>query len=244
MKIAQMLLGLGCVLMFLGGPAAADWSVDDGHKMHYPQLPKAGGWDVAFSSSRLADDWRCSETGPVEDVHFWISWQQDQVQPVTGFSIRIHSDIPDPDGPGPLYSMPAGDFLFERDFGPADFTVKMMPDDWQGWFDPFRGLQAQNDHVRWAQINVENIEDPFPQEEGTIYWLEIDGFGLPNAGWKQSGSPHYGDDAVAWMFPQWIELRDPITQETLDLAFVITPEPTTLVLLGVGVFLPLRRRRR
>ena len=37
-----------------------DWDEGDGHKMHYPQLPKVGGFDVAFNQGRLADDWKCN----------------------------------------------------------------------------------------------------------------------------------------------------------------------------------------
>jgi hypothetical protein len=51
------------------------------HKMHYPQLPDPGGWDVNATgnvslpnSIMLADDFRCTETGYIDDMHFWGSW--------------------------------------------------------------------------------------------------------------------------------------------------------------------------
>jgi uncharacterized protein YbdZ (MbtH family) len=234
-----MRTAIGIALVTLvAAPLAADWEPGDPHKMHYPQLPRAGGWDVAFNQGRLADDWECSKTGPVSDVHFWISWEADQVQDVTGFSIRIHSDAMHPDG----YSIPADDFLYEHDFGPAEFTVQMMPSDLQGWFDPFEGIFIPDDHSSWAQINVVDMPEPIVQHEGEVYWLEIDGFGLPGAGWKESGSPQFRDDAVFWVSPQWLELRDPITQNSLDLAFVITPEPGALFILALGGLTLLRRR--
>ena len=43
--------------------ALADWSPNDGHKMHFPQIPDIDGWDVAFNDWWLADDWKCQETG-------------------------------------------------------------------------------------------------------------------------------------------------------------------------------------
>ena len=68
-------------------------------------------------------------------------------------------------------------------------------------------------------------------------------------GWKTSGSPQFMDDAVwgddfAGGVTEWNELVDPQTGQSLDLAFVITPEPTSMALLGLGGLAVLRRRRR
>ena len=68
------LIVLLCVAA-LAGPALADWDPEDGHKMHFPQLPDPNGYDV--SAYCLTDDWTCSETGPVTDIHFWGSCQGD-----------------------------------------------------------------------------------------------------------------------------------------------------------------------
>lgn len=211
-------LGSNCDSM----DCACGWQPGDPTKMHSPQKPKTGGWDIEFASSILADDWRCSQSGPVEDIHFWVSWMQDRMMPISGFSIAIHEDIPDPDGDGPKYSRP-GRILWKSSFHPGDYTIRDMEDDLQSWFDPSSGEWAHNDHVRWQQIDICTIENPFKQEEGTIYWLAIDFGSLPFVGWKQSDS-HFNDDGV-WRSNQnnqWIELRDPETKESLDLAFVIT----------------------
>ncbi|MHC4499384.1 MAG: DUF7901 domain-containing protein, partial [Planctomycetota bacterium] len=197
-----------------------DWDEGDGHKMHYPQLPKPGGFDVAFNQGRLADDWECSETGPVTDIHFWVSWQMDEVWPIEGFGARIWSDNP----MGINGWSEPNELLWERDFIVGEFTVRDMPDDLQGWFDPISGFFEPVDHTTWQQINVVDIQDPFDQNEGEIYWLEIDMWGAPNCGWKQSGEPQFRDDAVMW-YSYWLELRDPETDESVDLAFVITSEP-------------------
>jgi len=94
---------------------------------------------------------------------------------------------------------------------------------------------------------VDDIQDPFIQEAGTVYWLQVDiiwylgGF----AGWKTS-LDHFNDNAV-WYdtnTDEWRELIDPITYEPLDLAFVITPEPGTMSLFALGALGLLRRRRR
>ena len=145
------------------------------------------------------------------------------VGPIGGFTVVIWSDNPvGPDG----YSIPDVR-LWERDFGPGDFVVRDMDDHDQDWFNPWTGVYLVSDHFTWQQINIVNIEDPFYQEEGDIYWLEIDMWGAQYCGWKVSGSPQFRDDAVYWDFPRFIELRDPNTGESLDLAFVITGmEPT------------------
>ena len=81
MNAARNILMIGVVLVFLAAPAAGDWNYGEPYKMHFPQLPDPNGWDVAFlhegNPTRLADDWVCSQTGAVDDIHFWCSWEQD-----------------------------------------------------------------------------------------------------------------------------------------------------------------------
>jgi hypothetical protein len=222
-KPKLLLLFVVLLLFCTAGAAFGDWDVGDPNKMHYPQLPKQGGWDVAVFSGGsiyLADDWQCSQTGPVSDIHFWVSWEANDVEQISGFAIRIWSD--DPCGPQG-WSEP-NELLWQQDFYAGDFTVRDMNDDLQGWFDPYHDEWTQSDHTKWAQVNVTDINNPFIQQEGKIYWLMIDMGGPGNIGWKESGSPHFRDDAVYSDGLNWYELRDPLTGESLDLAFVITGE--------------------
>ena len=72
------------VLLLVVAPAWADWDPNNSnpkqatnHKMHYPQMPDPNGWDVDVTTGFVADDWRCSQSGPVDDIHFWISAKGD-----------------------------------------------------------------------------------------------------------------------------------------------------------------------
>jgi hypothetical protein len=227
------------------GPVLADWFPGEPHKMHYPQLPDPFGWDVNATFPKvLADDWQCSQTGPVTDIHLWGSYEFDVQSPILRIHTSIHENIPEtPTSP----SMP-GALLWERDFFPPEFQVlDPYGTGDQGWYDPNTGQWRRPDHFRFHQINIENIQEPFTQEVGKIYWLDIsveveDPF--YRWGWKTS-QDHFMDDAVWSDFglEGWQELRDPITFESLDLAFVITPEPAAVMLFAFGGLALLRRRR-
>ena len=240
---------LVCAVVFgVIAPAFADWMPGDPHKMHYPQLPDPDGWDVNATFPKvLADDWMCSGTGWVKDIHFWGSWREDLVGPIDNIHLSVHADIPAGVG-GVPYSRP-GDLLWEWDTGPDGFVIGQMGTGDQGWYDPNTGFWHRPDHFMFWQYNV-FLPEPewYWQEEGTIYWLDIS-VSAPDPqtrwGWKTS-LDHWNDDAVWGDFPdpQWQELRDPITGESLDMAFVITPAPGTLALLAVGGLGLLGSRRR
>ena len=172
-------------------------------KMHFPQLPDPNGWDVFayYPEYILADDFLCMESGPITDLHFWGSWFFDEVpvEPAVGapfgFHISFHADIPDPDGPGPLYSMP-GALLWERDIFYPDFSVEEMPPSPQGWFEPPSFFIMPN-HERYFRYDIDFVGPFFEQTEGTIYWVDIAPIHDPGFfwGWKTS-LDHWNDDAV------------------------------------------------
>jgi hypothetical protein len=145
------------------------------HKMHYPQYPDPGGWDVNFSfPHRIGDDWMCTETGLVEDFHFWVSWRGDMVPEDFGvhFRLEIFSDIP-ADPADPLsYSKP-GLLLWEREFAPTMYAYELVFEHPQGWYDPFIPEHQIWDHHNCYRVDIEDFPEPFMQEEGTIYWLVI-----------------------------------------------------------------------
>ncbi len=217
------------LLVLPSAPALADWDPGDDFKMHFPQLPDPTGWDVSASfPSAIADDWQCSQSGYVSDIHIWGSWYMDMPIPILNFRLEIWSDQP-ADPPNipfsrPLsllwaYDFPAGAFI-ERPYG--------IPSP-QGFFDPFNGIVEPANHSNTFQYNFFVPEgEAFIQEEGTIYWLvvQVTLDGPPVWGWKTSRD-HWNDDSV-FIDPTgaWQELFDPFEPAiSLDQAFVITGEP-------------------
>ncbi|MFH2036296.1 MAG: thrombospondin type 3 repeat-containing protein [Candidatus Zixiibacteriota bacterium] len=202
---------------FFGPSLMADWNPEDGHKMHYPQLPDEEGWNVNASYPLvLADDWMCSETGPVNEIHFWGSWREGNTGEIAGFMIRIYSDIP-ADPPMIEYSRP-GALLWERFVEWPDIIARsIVPDPplAEGWYDPMTGIWVYPDHYEYWQYNLMNIIEPFIQEQGNIYWLSIsaqviENVSLPVWGWKSSLN-HWNDDAVFGELGayDWEELYEP-----------------------------------
>jgi hypothetical protein len=133
------------------------------------------------------------------------------------------------------------------------------------FFDPNTNQILGTDRQIW-QYNFVDIPDPFIQEEGKIYWLDVQAL-VPDTspflfGWKTTNpqdprTPHFLDDAVFADTPgfgapailPYRELRYPAGHayagQSIDLAFVITgvPEPGSLMLLIVAM-LPLGFKRR
>ena len=186
------------------------------HKMHFPQLPDAYGWDINATAPRIvADDWQCSESGSVKDIHFWGSWKDDELGAITQIHVSIHGDLPASVSPTG-YSMPAMPALWERDFSNGDFIVTEVEPQYplgQGWFDPVTGEYLPGNHSKYYRYDITNIPDldAFQQVAGQIYWLDISVTVADPVntqwGWKTTLSP-WNDDGVYWDGETWRELRE------------------------------------
>ena len=185
---------------------------------------------------------------------------------LASFRLSIHSDIPAVTVGGVVveHSRP-GDLLWEGFFDPGTFAVRQYADNLnEGWLDPISGnYELPGDSIVWQYNFLIDEADAFLQKgtatDPIVYWLDVSAMPLnegptteePIFGWKTS-QDHWNDDAVYgptdpvnWPSPdEWLELRHPLTDESLDMAFVITPEPTTMALLAIGGLATLVRRRR
>jgi hypothetical protein len=240
-------------LVVLVAPVNADWDEGDSYKMHFPQLPDPNGFDIAnyhyffpFGEPLpIADDWLCTETSPVTDIHIWGSWTDDNKGEIVSFNVSIWSS-----NNSGNFSHP-GELLWQHTFSEDEFTERYWGNGTQGslysasnggciW-----GVYPQNHNDTW-QYNL-HINDPtmsFVQEKGTTYWLAIS----PEVnsseylfGWKTSEDA-WTDSYVAQTFAGesedvhregiwwgvWFEMNRSgyIADEQVDLAFVIDGPPS------------------
>lgn len=214
------IIGIFVCMLLIGATtiAIADWEEGDGYKMHFPQLPDPYGWDVDFHDWELGDDWRCTESGPVSDIHFWISWFGDVNLDIPWIKVSIYSNYPGPPSK-PL------ELLWGRTFTEDEFIIAGPWDGDQGWLWPY-GEFIEHEHQLYWQINIPEIDEPWEQVEGEIYWLVISMpyYETPHGvGWKTS-LDHFLDAAVWGVHPDWTPITDPINGENIDFAFVITTE--------------------
>jgi len=233
-----------CTLMItfsltMVGTSVADWDPEDEHKMHFPQLPDPYGWDIYATSFLpqlpnthnivLADDFECSETGYIKDIHFWGSWKLCIVGEIDYFVIGVAEDLATDSQEIP-YSRPGETLIKWEIHDWAESPVDTS--DIQGWYEPHNDYWNEFDHSNYFQYNVFlDEEDWFYQEEGTFYWLFITAYvkqanpGLPQPlwGWKTSDvslypepymGKHYRDDAV-WNYwtpysqSDWVDIFEP-----------------------------------
>jgi hypothetical protein len=126
----------------------------------------------------------------------------------------------------------------------TDYEIFLEGQSPQGWYEPVFDMWQVDNHFAYYRYDIDSIPEPFYQDSGSIYWLNVMAdlgppgyqgtpFDPPCWGWKTSASPHFEDDAVyaEWTPPvyAWRPLTDPITGVTLDLAFVITTEGTPVL---------------
>jgi len=240
----KSLLVCAFILLISGAPiAVGDWNVGDDYKMHWPQLPDLNptGMDVDMTlwAENLADDFLCTQTGLITDIHIWASFADDCLPPggpdSLPFVLKIYSNMPF--GPSEPFMC-----LWTRTFGPYQYAVENVHDGPEGWYDPETGSYQEANHSQAYQYNFYIEDDPFIQMEGTVYWLVVYNSYTPDCpiGWKTT-SPELswnnnavsGNSCFGWaplMYPQGHEYEG----QSINLAFVITGEEEPALRLDFG----------
>ena len=213
LTISGLWLVAFAILFFAATPALADWfptnptdlanakwiqSPDLSPYIDDPDWP-ATGMDVldtrlpgqqlpANIFKILADDFQCTRSGPITDIHIWGSWLSDRL-PQGGptapggpgsvvFKLSFHADVQA--GVDAPYSHPGAE-LWHTVVGPGQFNVIPWGVGQEQFYDPnrdthnaegFDGVIGTDTEV-W-QYNFKNLgPNPFVQTEGTIYWLDV-----------------------------------------------------------------------
>ncbi|MBL7152724.1 MAG: hypothetical protein ISS79_03340 [Phycisphaerae bacterium] len=223
-----LLFALALFLLISAASAVwGDWDPRDPHKMHFPQEPDPEGWDVCVLHQWVADDFMCTKTAPIEDIHFWVSWQRDQIGDIEMLEpdISIWSD----GGGQPRERL----WTWNREGEVAARAYGTGP---QGWVCPSMGEMLPDDHMMYFQINITKIAKPYVQQRGTVYWLVVKVDmppGGPVVGWKTSKTdppgPIWNSPALWSMGPDsgipWQPVETGMAMRQVhDMAFVITGE--------------------
>lgn len=191
----------------------------------------------------LADDFPCTTTGPITDIHVWGSWYHDILPgnpSAVKFRLSIHKDVPASPNGAPSHP---GELLWYREFQPGQFVVTPYAMEInEGWMNPPEQYEFPGDHACW-QYDFYIDKDPFfqmgTQEKPIVYWLDVQAepMGATEArfGWKTS-QKHWNDDAVWGQGTEpfsgpWNEMRYPkgheLEGQSIDLAFAITGKAGT-----------------
>lgn len=166
--------------------------------------PTIRGMDVLDSwltntgpATLLADDFICTRTGPVTDIHLWGSWLNDLVDYWPTFWVGIWSDVPKT----PTTPSQPGQLLWWQQFSPGQYRASLHQ---QGTPEQFLDPNAPpkiigQDHQIWKYDFFP--QNPFRQlgspQLPRVYWLSVVTKTAPGRvfGWKTTPD-HYNDFAA------------------------------------------------
>jgi len=214
-----------------------------------PQLN--GGVDVKGSRNGfvLADDFYCTYSGPITDIHIWGSWLNDVHGTITNFWLGIYDDVPAVTNLaiGPVTpSHPGTNLLWQQSFLPGQFAENPYAPAVETFYNPSNQVVLGNDTQAWYYCFYP--ANPFVQQGSvafpTNYWLAARAQLAPDGttyGWKTTTTPY--NDAAVWgtVGPSglpngnWQPMTNPPTQQPINLAFKLNTTNTTTCAEGNGV---------
>jgi hypothetical protein len=165
----------------------------------YVQVPNTdGGFDLWDSGQwALADDFICTNTGPITDIHIWGSWLSDLVDANTTFWLGIYDDVPATNGPVVIPSHPGTNLIWQQYFGPGQYGVSPQPPGAGQFYNPEPpGIMGGDSKIFYYCFYPTNP----PTQTGTvaqakIYWLSV--YAMPSQGtatlfgWKSSKTQQF-----------------------------------------------------
>ncbi|MBM4142963.1 MAG: hypothetical protein FJ225_05130 [Lentisphaerae bacterium] len=100
-----------CAALAALAPAGrADWTAEQRGKWVQPPVETSLGLDVgAFNSGMaviMADDFRCTQWGPITNIHVWGSWKGNQKPDPTKLTFQVSFWSDNPNGAGQGVSAP------------------------------------------------------------------------------------------------------------------------------------------
>ena len=252
MKAKLVVFSCALFVCVIAGTALADVQPWPGTKWFQPpEMEEEWGqdWCSQLDSTGAAptqvvmDDWLCTDnTSPVKGFRWWGSYFNDHsIDDISGFHLSIHADIP----AGAAASHPAPGFLHQQYFTLEELGYeeggyqKYIGDDSYG--SPVYEYFALFDECFWQ---TGTAADP------VVYWVDIFAV-IDNAdqditncvwGWHTSSTQNI-DDAVKLIgyIPDTGEYTDFTVIEyaghgSVDMAFEVIPEPSTLLLAVPAIF--------
>src|SRR6266436_200536 len=128
--ILSLLLMLFCLVIIGAGPAQAQTSpCPETNVLKFVQFPRTdGGFDVWDSGPwALADDFICTNTGPITDIHLWAGWLNDLVDFNTTFWLGIYEDVKAvTNGPVLIPSRPSTNLVWQQYFSPGQYSQSLV----------------------------------------------------------------------------------------------------------------------
>jgi hypothetical protein len=208
----------------------------------YVQWPKIiGGYDVYDRAVIfLADDFPCTNTGPITDIHVWCSFLNDAFTnpPIW---LGIWSDVP---AVGTNISHP-GLLLWQQTFTPTQYQSYFWSCGNEDFYMPTGAgfIYGPDSQVYYdifyptnAFVQQGSITNP------VTYWLSVYCQDLSWFGWKTSTNSH--QDAAVWATwppgptPTWTAMSDPFLGTPLNMAFKITTGATPPIITWIQVISP------
>lgn len=167
----------------------------DTNGVKYLQPPNLAGYDVSDSLGYvLADDFICTDTGPITGIHIWGSWLNNVHGTITNFVLAIYSDVPAVTNvDGKVTPSEPGRLLWSESFSQGQFVENEVGASQEQFISPASLNVIGPDSQVWLYCFFPT--NPFVQTGSpnapTVYWLAAYAEGQ-NFGPQYNETPQYG----------------------------------------------------